>query len=348
MPSFQLSSTLHETDAEVLAIHCSDHRFQAGFYEFLNLKLNLDENYDLLVLPGGPQCLTLVEYLPKFSWAGWKWFRFLVDAHDLKRLILIQHQDCGWYKELPLHLHSSPEPRQRQEEDLRRARAALAKERPELSVELYYAGWDASRAHHHRSGGRLMPTYAQIAWQGAMALLMGLLIGLEREHSQRGDEPLFAGRAHLPHHCSERLSLRPADPGGIHLGAARGAGGNVRHRGRRLCGEAGGPHKGATTEFVAVLAFIFGALTALGFLIPAATFAVVTTLLLSIKAPLHHLAEKIREEEIYAILKFGIVSVIVLPLLPNRAYGPFQVLNPRLIWWMVVLDFRRQHGRATC
>ena len=86
---------MHEADAEVLAIHCSDHRFQAGFYEFLNRKLKLDENYDLLVLPGGPQCLTLVEYLPKFSWAGWKWFRFLVDAHDLKRLILIQHQDCA-------------------------------------------------------------------------------------------------------------------------------------------------------------------------------------------------------------------------------------------------------------
>jgi hypothetical protein len=68
-----------------------------------------------------------------------------VDAHDLKRLILIQHQDCLWYNSLPLHLHSSPEPRQRQEEDLRRAQAALAKERPELSIELYYAGWDASR-----------------------------------------------------------------------------------------------------------------------------------------------------------------------------------------------------------
>jgi hypothetical protein len=86
-----------------------------------------------------------VEYLPKFSWSGWKWFRFLADAHDVKRLILIQHQDCVWYKSIPLHLHSSPEPRQRQEEDLRRVRAALAKERPELNIELYYAGWDSGR-----------------------------------------------------------------------------------------------------------------------------------------------------------------------------------------------------------
>jgi hypothetical protein len=145
MPTTQLTSTLHATDAEVLVIYCSDHRFQAGFNEFLNRQLNLQENYDLLVLPGGPQCLTLVEYMPKFSWAGWKWMRFLVDAHKLKRLILIQHQDCGWYKELPFHLHSSTDPRKRQEEDLRRARAALAKERPELAVELYYAGWDAGQ-----------------------------------------------------------------------------------------------------------------------------------------------------------------------------------------------------------
>lgn len=144
MPSLQLSSKVKRDDTEVLVVHCSDHRFQAGFHDLLNLKLNLDENYDLLVLPGGPQCLTLVEYLPKFAWAGWKWFHFLVDAHDLKRMILIQHQDCGWYKELPGHLHSSSEPRLRQEEDLRRARHALARDHPELSVELYYAGWDSN------------------------------------------------------------------------------------------------------------------------------------------------------------------------------------------------------------
>lgn len=144
MPSTQLSSKLQHADTDVLVVHCSDHRFQAGLYEFLNMNLNLDENYDLLVLPGGPQCLTLAEYLPKFSWAGWKWLRFLVEKHELKRLILIAHQDCGWYKDLPFHLHSSSDPRLRQEEDLRRARNTLTQELPELRVELYYAGWDSS------------------------------------------------------------------------------------------------------------------------------------------------------------------------------------------------------------
>ncbi len=144
MPSTQLSSKLQHAATDVLVVHCSDHRFQAGLYEFLNMNLNLDENYDLLVLPGGPQCLTLAEYLPKFSWAGWKWLRFLVEKHELKRLILIAHQDCGWYKDLPFHLHSSSDPRLRQEEDLRRARNTLTQELPELKVDLYYAGWDSS------------------------------------------------------------------------------------------------------------------------------------------------------------------------------------------------------------
>jgi hypothetical protein len=144
MPSYLATSKVNRTDAEVLAVHCSDHRFQAGIREFLDKGLNLNENYDLLIMPGGPQCLTLLEYLPKFAWAGKKWFRFLVENHELNRLILIAHQDCGWYKSLPLHLHSSQEPRQRQEEDLRRAHHALHADFPLLQIELYYAGWDAT------------------------------------------------------------------------------------------------------------------------------------------------------------------------------------------------------------
>jgi hypothetical protein len=144
MPSYTAPSKVDHTQTDVLVVHCSDHRFQAGLRDFLNQGLDLKSNYDLLVLPGGPQCLTLVEYLPKFAWAGWKWFRFLVEAHSLKRLILIAHEDCGWYKELPLHLHTSSDPRRRQEEDLQRVRERLSADFPELRIELYYASWDAA------------------------------------------------------------------------------------------------------------------------------------------------------------------------------------------------------------
>ncbi len=142
MSSYRASSKINRADAEVLVVHCSDHRFQAGIREFLDRGLKLGENYDLLIIPGGPQCLTLVEYLPKFAWVGGKWFRYLVENHELKRMILIAHQDCGWYESLPLHLHSSAKPRDRQVEDLRRAYRSLMKEFPEIRVELYYAGWN--------------------------------------------------------------------------------------------------------------------------------------------------------------------------------------------------------------
>jgi hypothetical protein len=144
MTAFQSSTKLNDTHTDVLVVHCSDHRFQAGLHEFLNDGLRLNGNYDLLVLPGGPQCLTLVEYLPKLSWALTKWLRFLVDGHELKQVVLIAHQDCGWYKQLPFHLFGSSDPRRHQEDDLRRVKHAMAKDFPHVRVDLYYAGWDAS------------------------------------------------------------------------------------------------------------------------------------------------------------------------------------------------------------
>ena len=181
-----------------------------------------------------------------------------------------------------------------------------------------------------------MQTYTQIAFNGAMALLMGLLIGVEREHAHK-DLPWFAGIRTFPlitlfgFLCA--LAAQSGAKWMLPVGlAAVSAVAVVAYLVRCQ-----GPNKGATTEFMALLAYDFGALSALGYVVPAAIFAVVATLLLSIKAPLHHLAEAIQEDEIYAILKFGVVSVIILPLLPNRAFGPFQVLNPRLIWWVVVL-----------
>jgi hypothetical protein len=143
MPSFQLNSTVKPGHSEALVIHCGDYRFQGAFYEFLNRNLNLNENYDLMVIPGGPLSLTLFEYLPKYSWASWKWFRFFVEQHGIRRLILIQHQDCAWYKTMPLHLHDSAELRERQEQDLERVNNTLKRDFPDLKVEFYWAGWDA-------------------------------------------------------------------------------------------------------------------------------------------------------------------------------------------------------------
>jgi hypothetical protein len=144
MSNYTLDSKISRDEADVLVIHCGDYRFQAAFQEFLDHSLNLEGKYDLMVIPGGPLSLTLVEYLPKFSWASWKWLRFFAEHHEIRKVILIQHQDCAFYKTMPHHLHASKEPRERQEQDLRRVRETMKKDFPQLTVELYYAGWDAS------------------------------------------------------------------------------------------------------------------------------------------------------------------------------------------------------------
>jgi uncharacterized membrane protein (DUF4010 family) len=56
-----------------------------------------------------------------------------------------------------------------------------------------------------------------------------------------------------------------------------------------------------------------------------------------LKAPLHRLARAVSQDEILAILKFGVVALIALPLLPNRGLGPYQAVNPRDVGFMVVL-----------
>ena len=182
-----------------------------------------------------------------------------------------------------------------------------------------------------------MPSYFEIARDGGMALLMGMLIGLERQHSQREDESLFAGVRTFPLIALigflAALITRAGHP--WVLPVALGGVCAMVVMAYWLTGR--GEHKGATTEFVAILTCLFGIFAGFDYVIPAATFAVVTALVLSFKAPLHQMAEKIKSEEIYAILKFGIVSVIILPLLPDQPFGPWGVLNPRVIWWMVVL-----------
>ncbi len=94
---------------------------------------------------------------------------------------------------------------------------------------------------------------------------------------------------------------------------------------------------GITGIVAGLLAFAFGAMCTLGHVSLAAAGAVVTTTLLGVKPVLHAWISKLEQKELYATLKLLLVSVVVLPLLPNEGFGPWQALNPYKIWWMVVL-----------
>ncbi len=94
---------------------------------------------------------------------------------------------------------------------------------------------------------------------------------------------------------------------------------------------------GITTPVAALITFAIGAVAALGQLSIAASAAVVVALLLGMKPQLHAWLRKLEEQELFATLKLLLISVVMLPVLPDKGYGPWQVLNPYLIWWMVVL-----------
>jgi uncharacterized membrane protein (DUF4010 family) len=94
---------------------------------------------------------------------------------------------------------------------------------------------------------------------------------------------------------------------------------------------------GVTTVVAALVTFALGALAVLGYTKEAAAGAVVTTALLSLKPVLHGWLRRIESLQLFAGIKLLLISVVVLPVLPDQGYGPWQALNPYQIWWMVVL-----------
>lgn len=86
-----------------------------------------------------------------------------------------------------------------------------------------------------------------------------------------------------------------------------------------------------------MLTFCFGALAVAGQPMIAAAAAVVTALILDNKESTHRFLETLKKHELDAGLRLLLISVVMLPLLPDQGYGPGNVLNPREIWWLVVL-----------
>jgi uncharacterized membrane protein (DUF4010 family) len=174
----------------------------------------------------------------------------------------------------------------------------------------------------------------------AVALAIGLLIGLERGWELR------------ELHTAQRTA-------GLRTFSAIGLLGGVT---AQLGGEHGGPLIAAlaialgvvlavgywresevdrdvslTTSVTALVAYSLGALAGRGELLPASSSAVVLTMLLGFRPELHGFIRKIDREELLATFRLLLISIVMLPVLPNRGYGPWAAINPYLIWWLVVM-----------
>jgi uncharacterized membrane protein (DUF4010 family) len=92
-----------------------------------------------------------------------------------------------------------------------------------------------------------------------------------------------------------------------------------------------------TTSVTALATYGLGALAGRGELLAASSSAVVLTMILGFRPEIHSLIRKIERTELLATFRLLLISVVMLPVLPNHAYGPWDAFNPFVIWWMVVL-----------
>lgn len=92
-----------------------------------------------------------------------------------------------------------------------------------------------------------------------------------------------------------------------------------------------------TSAVAGLVTFGLGAVAAQGHPVTAVGAAAVVALLLGLKDELHAGMRRIQPAEINAVLQLGVLSAVVLPLLPDRGYGPYEALNPFRLWVAVVL-----------
>ncbi|HSR51924.1 MAG TPA: MgtC/SapB family protein [Acidobacteriota bacterium] len=169
----------------------------------------------------------------------------------------------------------------------------------------------------------------------AVALALGLLVGMQRERSKNEVAgvrtfALITVLGTLAAHLSQSFGGWVLASAWLALAAMIGVGNAAR-----VAKDESTP--GITTELAALVMFGVGAALQIGFTPLALAVGGLVTVLLYWKGPLHKAVERIGDREFRAVMNVTLLALVILPVLPNRHYGPFQVLNPFEIWLMVVL-----------
>ena len=189
------------------------------------------------------------------------------------------------------------------------------------------------------------PAQLDLFYRFGVALVIGFLIGLQREYAygqekqQDEDEELFAGARTFALlglvGCAAALAAQELGEA-LAFVAVLGLAGVVIVIAYYASVRNG--QLGITTEVAALVTMLAGALCYWDYLGLAAAVAVATTTLLALKLQTRQLSRNITREDVFATLKFAVITLIVLPILPREGYGPppFDVLVPYNVWLMVV------------
>lgn len=185
----------------------------------------------------------------------------------------------------------------------------------------------------------MAPLFPPEAQGLALALVIGLLIGVERGWRMREEEAgrrvagirsfailgLIGGLAGIALSASPLFAAVPV-AGAV---AALLLGYSVDMRRDN--------HVSATSTLAGVLTLGLGALATTGNMALASVGAGSATILLASREPLHRAIRAAGERDIKALLRLVLVIFIILPLLPDRGMGPYGALNPFRLWTVVVI-----------
>ena len=169
----------------------------------------------------------------------------------------------------------------------------------------------------------------------ALSLALGLLVGFQREWASKQlagirTFPLVTLMGALAAQLAEHFGGWVLLGGFLALAAAIHTGSQQSHGGEN-------PDHGITTEVALLVMFAVGGIVALGRALPALATTGAVAVLLHWKRPLHDLVRRAGEDEVRSVMQLVLVGLVILPVLPDRSFGPFAVLNPFQIWSMVVL-----------
>ncbi len=168
-----------------------------------------------------------------------------------------------------------------------------------------------------------------------IALGLGLLVGLQRERSDATIAGLrtfalvtvFGGIA----------AVLSVEFGGWVLAAAFLTVATMVVMGNVAKLRAGFRDPGITTEVAVLLMFGLGAFLVIGPLELGIAAGGTVAVLLHAKDRLQRLVDHMGDQDVTAIMRFVLLTLVILPVLPDRTFDPLGVLNPRQIWLMVVL-----------
>jgi uncharacterized membrane protein (DUF4010 family) len=177
---------------------------------------------------------------------------------------------------------------------------------------------------------------AEVALTFAASAAVGLLVGLERERNPSAKAglrtfALIAVLGTLTAMLAQAVGSGWVLALGLAVVGASLAGAYLVDP-RTAAGDAG-----MTTVIAAMVVFCLGAINFHGYRVLAVAIGITMTALLHFKIELEGAARRLTPRDIRSMLQFGAVTAVILPLLPDRAYGPYGSLNPFHIWLMVVL-----------